>query len=336
MPDSSNVIFSPGGHGQVIAVMSMPGQKHTTQYNLSTQQFAQFLDPGKDGQFDKMFDNGAPATLQRLANAQGGGTAEQGQQPQPGAQQPAKHAAPQDDNDVGPAQERLAKVKKEAADKAAGVRPGMSDEDASDQRRKSQRRAEIEEDARRLFPMLGGQAKQRNAYIAQQLDQDQKQANAVEVAGEQGKVKRDVASIQAGSRERSTQTMADAKVKSSQNYSEAKVKAAELAAQREDARLRAAGQRSNLHEQMATYRNKQQTGTKTTPAEDANYNQLVEQMSQQMSGAPQAPTPQAATPGKQAAAPPPPDQRVANQTKVTTAKGTFVWGADGHWHPAGQ
>lgn len=70
MPDGSNVIFSPNGNHGVIAVVTPPGQQHSVQYNLSIPQFKQFLDVGKDGQFDNMFNAGVPGMLQRLSNAQ--------------------------------------------------------------------------------------------------------------------------------------------------------------------------------------------------------------------------------------------------------------------------
>lgn len=123
MPDGSNTMFSPGGHGMVIAVSQLPGSHKSVQFNLSTQQFSQFLDVGKDGQFDKMMDVSAPATLQRLASAGSSPAgapqtqARAGQAPQ--AQQPWKPGVSTDEASTNERQDQ-------AVDKFKAVHPSKN------------------------------------------------------------------------------------------------------------------------------------------------------------------------------------------------------------------
>jgi hypothetical protein len=110
MPDGSNVIFSPNGNHGVIAVVQMPGSTHTVQYNLSIPQFKQVLDVGNEAQFDKVFNTGVPAMLQRLSNAQAGmqsdGDTPQSQTPtqSPAAKLKAQDQADDDEEDAKPPQ----------------------------------------------------------------------------------------------------------------------------------------------------------------------------------------------------------------------------------------
>lgn len=63
--DGSSVFFSKH-RGGVTATVSDPGGK-SQNIHLSPQQFAQFLDTGGDGQWDKVMAQSAPAALQRIA-----------------------------------------------------------------------------------------------------------------------------------------------------------------------------------------------------------------------------------------------------------------------------
>ena len=82
--DGSNVNFSQNRNGGVTATVTMHGTSQQHQIDLTPQQFGQFLDVGGDGQWDKIMDQSAPATLHRLARstpAQAGAPGAQAQGP---------------------------------------------------------------------------------------------------------------------------------------------------------------------------------------------------------------------------------------------------------------
>lgn len=302
--DGSNVHFTQArGGGGVTATVSMHGADQPQVIQLSQQAFAKWLDVGGDGQWDKVVSTGAPATLQRLAQTN----------PVPQAAAPARAqktnwgtgadkykapaaSAPDDDEQPETYEQQQARApdsnavgtgQPQAMDATEGDQPAISGtHDAhghyvgAPQPDKTDFGEELEARGAKQFPSVG-QAQEKQAWMGAQEQTDLERENKIAVAGETGKAKIRVAEATGRSRENAATTAAGAKVQSSQNYSAARVQAAEVAAQGRDKAALAAGQKSNLHEQMATYRTKQANGIKTTPAEDANYNKLVESLAPQ-------------------------------------------------------
>jgi hypothetical protein len=103
--DGSQAVFIANPSG-VTATVKMPGTRSRVSYNLTPQQFSQYLDVGGNGQWDKLMEQGGiPAALQKIAGARpaaqgaGAGQPEAGQQTaqadeDKGTQAPAKPAAP--------------------------------------------------------------------------------------------------------------------------------------------------------------------------------------------------------------------------------------------------
>lgn len=225
LPDGSNVLFSPAGHGGVVAVVQFPGSKKTVQFNLSTPQFAQFLDVGKDGQFDKLMDVSAPGMLQRLAQANAGGAAPQA----PGApagnaerqtgdqnatnltgggkQQPYKWGRLPDGSQAPDALDLSGETspRKPATDEQLGLRDN-----------------ELEGKSRAMFPWAS-QEQQRQRYMSQQEDQEAGRQNNVDVATEKGKAANEVAKTNWGGRVEAQKIKSASDVEKSQNYSKGRV-----------------------------------------------------------------------------------------------------------------
>jgi hypothetical protein len=174
LPDGSNIRFSNAGYGTVKADVMLPGSKQIThQYKLNTQQFAQFLGVGKDGQFGKLTDTFAPALLQRLAKAQSAAPRGAGVTAQ-------THPVAQ----LGEASSLSAiidRLKQEDADKRIGITPDMSDEDKRKTRNKAKQENEWEMQALKLFPS-GSQGDQRRAFVAVQRDKAAERQNRIDVA----------------------------------------------------------------------------------------------------------------------------------------------------------
>lgn len=69
--DGSTAVFHPQEDG-VVADVRPPGQKESIQIKLTPDQFNEYLDVGKGGQFDKVLHNGGvPQTLQQIAQGPG-------------------------------------------------------------------------------------------------------------------------------------------------------------------------------------------------------------------------------------------------------------------------
>lgn len=260
LPDGSNVIFSPGGQGQVVAVASLPGSKKTIQFNLSTQQFASFLDVGKDGQFDKMMDVSAPGMLQKLTQA----NAAAGQQGQGQTQ-----AAPQQSRGyAGPTPDEINSVKQQDSDRAAGVKPGMSDEDVKDKRDKYNQENEWERQALKRFPWAS-QGDLRGQYVSNQRDEAQKQANAIDVAGEKGKNAIKVAEATGRGRVDAATVTSENKLKGWQYASDAKRQIATDNLQKAIVAEQGKNARSALANQMGMLKKKIETGASLSDEENA-------------------------------------------------------------------
>jgi hypothetical protein len=182
LPDGSNVVFSNGANGTVVAVASMPGSKKTIQFNLSTQQFAQFLDVGEDGQFDKMMDVSAPAMLQRLAQAQGRlPTDSRGEPPPQNPEAKSQHQMEANAGPFGSLSDAIAKVKQEDADKRIGITAGMSDEEKTNTRKKYMQEQEWQRRAMQVYPWIS-QSDERAAFIIKQRNQAAQRQNRIDIA----------------------------------------------------------------------------------------------------------------------------------------------------------
>jgi hypothetical protein len=96
MLDGSQARFAAAPNGSITATVTMPGG-HSVNYNLSPQQFAQYLNVGGDGQWDKVREQGGiPGTLQKIVS----GAALQ--KAQVNGAQPASQAQQDDDRGTQP------------------------------------------------------------------------------------------------------------------------------------------------------------------------------------------------------------------------------------------
>jgi len=311
LPDGSNVVFSHGGRNGITATVTMPGSSKPLSFNLSPTQFAQYLDVGKDGQFDKLMDVTAPAMLQRLVQANAGQPIGDGglngNRPQSertdipfGVNKPAA-GAPQS-ADQGQQDQGGKKPYKwgenspgsvDLSGETSGPRKPATNEELGI------RDKELEGRARAMFPWAS-QETQRQQWMAQEEEKEAERENKLGVAAETGKNKIKVAEATGRSRENVAQTAAGAKVESSKNYSEAKIKqgqdrlAAAIAAEEgKNARSDAARAGRALNAKIAAggYNS-------LTDKEKATFEKFLTPEAQ----APQAPTPKAATPGATAPA----------------------------------
>lgn len=321
--DGSNIQFARAGGGDsVTAMVTMPGTRTPQQIQLSPQAFAAFLDIGGDGQWDKLMENSAPVTLQRLAKQYPPqGISKLSQMKPLAAQSPAASPASADEEEGGDEPKPKTNF---------GKTPSTLNLTGSDEQQPPGNEPDtgidpdVEARANRLFPNAS-QAAQRNQYISSELSRSESLENQVEVAKEKGKLANERARIMGGARVQGAEAIAGGRVKASENYGNARTQLAlaklQAAAQHEEAVNGRTAQSMAMHGLVS----KVSTGQALTPQEQTVWDRLTQGAQPQQQAAPQV-----------SAAPPPPAQRVAGQTKVTTAKGSFVWGNDGKWHSAGQ
>lgn len=224
--DGSQITFAPGQTG-VTAMVNMPGTKASQQIQLTPQQFGQFLDVGGDGQWDKVMEHSAPATLTRIA--QSGGQAPAGQRPgqptvpllqQPKAPRPAAApaAAPQEDQQPAEGSE----VTPGKVTRREYQQPEYSGNLDDTQKR--------EQASYQMFPRAHLDEREnakRVAWVQGQEGEDANRANKIDVAGETGKQRLKVANATGDWHQRVAETNSEAKLKGWQYSSDAKLKTAQ-------------------------------------------------------------------------------------------------------------
>jgi hypothetical protein len=184
MPDGSNVYFTPLPYSDgVTAAVSMPGTTKVTAIHLTSDQFKQFVDIGKAGQWDRVHSQGVPATLQSLSRSRP--VTSLGQLQPPPKATPASAAAPA------------------AGSSDAGTQQGGDKKDVSDPTparsafgetaaqggwipaRTGSYSNELENLALQMFPSVG-ENRQRMEWMAAREEKKLERQNKLDVARQQG------------------------------------------------------------------------------------------------------------------------------------------------------
>lgn len=305
--DGSNIQFAAGTDGITATVTAHGGQQPET-LKLSPQQFAQFLDVGGDGQWDKIMAHSAPETLKRLAASSQPGQAapQQGAPAAPQRQAPARRPSTMSNitgvPDNGPPAGRMptAAPQQPAPKTNFGSTPSTLNLSGNDNQSppaadKTNYGDELEARAMRMFPSVNEEP-QRNHWMAQQEESELNRANKIDVAGETGKQRIKVAEATGRSRENVANTTAAGKLQGWKYASDAKTASAQIAADQRAAHAgdQQAGQR--VESARKAIASKRATGATITPDEEAFEKQLVQRASQPQQ---QAPRQQAAQPSGQ-------------------------------------
>jgi len=202
--DGSSSTFHVDGRGVTAIVTDPQGKK--TSYDMTKDQFGQYLDLSKTSQFDRLMQTGGVAGAMRQVGAKPFYGSDDEDDSAPGgkdqAQAPQGGEAGKGDLDVDAAKAGIAKGNQ---DKADADQKKKDDEDyrASEDR--------LLEEGNKRFPWAS-QGAQRNAWIAQQRSQRENNENAVEVAQEKGKLANQRAAITGGFRVGAAQATAGGRV----------------------------------------------------------------------------------------------------------------------------
>ncbi len=296
--DGSDVQFTPAQGGVTATVKSPDGQ--TSQIPLSMDAFRQYLNVGRNGQYDRVMQDTVPATLQKLAGAR-----QQNRIPVTPQRQAAAAQQP-DMSGTGPVDDQT----------NFGKTPSTMNLSGNDQVQRGGKTPveesnygdELEARAMRMFPSASQEA-QRNQWMAAEEQRQEGAQNKVDVAktGAEGKV---VAAQVAGqSREKVAETsaaghqkVAEIKTNGWKYASDAKTAAAQIKADQQKAHDgdKAAQQRVETARKAIAI--KRQTAETLTPEEKM----LEAQMAQGGLSASQpqrpAPAPQQQSPAPQRAA----------------------------------
>lgn len=283
--DGSNIQFA-ASHGGVTATVTMPGSSQPQTMMLSPQQFSQFLDVGGDGQWDKIMEHSAPATLQRLASSGGaqpsrGMTRLDQMKPLPKAAPAAQQQQPGDQGDEdtqqasAPPSDAVRSGRPIARDVTEGDQPAIpGTHDANGHHigpeapDRSNYGDELEARSRQIF-MGVSQEPERQQWMAQQEEKELERGNKIDVAAETGKRRLEVARATGQSRENVADINSKAKLQGWQYASDAKLKVAQsqLAAkitQQENTNANAAQTR-----ELKMIQTKLMTAKELTPQEQA-------------------------------------------------------------------
>lgn len=274
--DGSVVKFA-AGRGGVTATVTGDGEPQS--FNLTPDQFRQYLNVGGAGQWDRLSaPGGIPATLQKLQQSAGGAT----RLAQTPAAKPRQTSnAPTEGEAYTPPTPKTNFGKTPSTVNLSG-----SDEITPLQQDQTNYGDELEARAMRMFPSVG-QEQARNTWMSQQEDRELTRDNAVKVAAEKGK--NDIEKARATGTGRVAQegvrqegNLAVAKEKGS-NYryaSDNKTRAVQIAT---DQKAAAAGNReaqARIDSARKDLAVKQQTGARLTP-DDVALGKLLNQQGQQ-------------------------------------------------------
>lgn len=318
--DGSSVTFAPS-QGGVVATVKMPGADTPQQIPLTMDQFNKWLDVGKDGQWDKVMEKSAPATLTALSQAvQQPQQAPQQQQPgqrqpqRPQGGAPAPQQRPQRENyeqmqNRAPISEAVRTGKPQAMDPTQADQPaipgthdarghyiGPARPDATNYG------GELEARSRKMFPSVN-EEQQRQQWMAGQEQQGTKNEIDMARAKQEGRV--DAARINASSRENVQNTRSASNERVADTNSHGKMEAIKQKTLAEAAKLeRQSGDRA------AQERGRNMRAFVSSPnfllMKPEDYETAAKRAGVDLgaAAAPQAATPQAPTPqGQQPAAP---------------------------------
>lgn len=288
--DGSSIQFAPS-QGGVTATVTMHGTTQPQVIPLSTQAFSQFLDVGGDGQWDKIMDQGAPATLQRLSQQNPAQAPQQAQGPSNSTPtlNPRKATWPTPPQAVAPPAPQA------QAPAPAKVDPWAKRFDDANDPSKTNYGEELEARGDAMFGANNSATRrQRQEWMAAQEQQDLNRQGKIEEAHEKGLQANERARITGGSRERVAETTAQGKLEGWKYSSDSKQAIAQIAA---DAKAAQAGNKQaqdRIESARKVISAKRATGASLTPEDEALEKQLVGR-----AAAPQAPTPQAQAPQQQ-------------------------------------
>ncbi len=201
VPDGSSVSFHADRLG-VTATVLLPGTSQRQTFEMTPQQFDQYLDLSKTSQWDRLMEEGGiPVALTKVGAKPLRGGADQN-----GANQ-SDTSGDGEEKDDTPAMSAFG----ERADQRApdGSRPWIP-------YRTGRYSNGLENEALKMFPSIGENQK-RNDWMAAQSDKEAERKAKVDAATEGGKVKREVAGIQAGAKVQSADITAKGKVEASAN-----------------------------------------------------------------------------------------------------------------------
>lgn len=174
--DGSTSNFTADNQGFITATVKLPGNDTPQNYRMSPDQFRQYVNVGKDGQYDKLIEmGGIPGTLQRIVGQAGKGGALPTQSGAPDAQGGAP-TSPDDD--------RMAQLKKVMGDYPISQDDVNSGYDP--------------DTIAKGYARFGhgiGQTSERNEWMAQQDEKAANRENQVTVAQEKGKLANERARI---------------------------------------------------------------------------------------------------------------------------------------------
>lgn len=196
--DGSGVVFTAAPEG-ITATVTDPETRQRQQYRLTPEQFKEYLDVGKQGQWDKVMAQGIGGTLARISQAAGGSAAPPAQ-----AQQVPAVADQSQQSNFGKTPSTLDLSGGAAKGDLRGYKP--VDYSAIDDPK-----ASLVERANQLFPSVS-QQDQRAAWISAQEDKEAERENKLGVAEAGNKAKERIAAIQGGARTEAASTRANSEV----------------------------------------------------------------------------------------------------------------------------
>lgn len=222
--DGSVATFHPDQDG-VMADVTLPGQKHSMRIKLTPEQLNQYLDVGKDGQYDKLLQaGGVPQVLQQIAKGPGVPLTGPGPQQRVRSQESIDAERQQPGNKTG---HLLPKNLYERADDGEdGLPPEPEKLETDPQRiRDNEEYDAIAERAKRIFPR-DSQSPQREQW---------RQTKEAEYKDRQNKV--DTAAAGFKSKEAIANTNVKGKEGAATIYTGGKVRAAEIKAEADKAKV---------------------------------------------------------------------------------------------------
>lgn len=225
----------PGGAG-FTATVKVPGSDRRIGFQLTPQQFNQWLDVGKDGMWDKIMEQGTPASLQKIAQTQSPNdaqpTAPAGQAGQAGQQgtPPAVKKAPAA---ADPDEQRMDQEPNPNANEPTnfGKTPSTLNLSGSDRQNatlapaKSRYSQATEDKSRAAFPWMS-QEGQRQQFMNTQEDKEAERENRVDVAKEKGKNDIEKARVTGSARTDATKLTADSRRDVADTAGQSRVEAA--------------------------------------------------------------------------------------------------------------
>lgn len=301
--DGSNVEFAPSQNGVTATVTGADGRPR--QINLSLDAFREFLNPGKEGQLDKLLDKGTPALLERLAAG-----------PRPQAQ-PRRFPTPKEqsqDQDSPAMQADERKIDETNFGKTPSTMNLSGSNKVQYGSMDPPENPTLEQRAQKMFPGIT-QGAEAERWMAGERRADSDAKNRLDVA----QVKSDVAEINAAAkrdveekRGATARAVAEQKAQAWANRDERKM---DLENRKLEQRMREMQSRqgnAQLHEQMANIRAKRMTMTPLDDQEKELYKRVMGMDPPSLERDPQGPAPQtqpAKPSGNQSRAQSPKDQQ---------------------------